>query len=71
MSQNYNHPQPPLYTTTLQYDMRRIVFHHTSIYYHDILYYVVYSCLLVVLSLVTIVGDWGNQWAPGETSVPF
>ena len=21
--------------------------------------------------ILTIVGDWGNQWAPGETSVPF
>ena len=25
----------------------------------------------VVCVILTIVGDWGNQWAPGETSVPF
>ena len=24
-----------------------------------------------VVVILTIVGDWGNQWAPGETSVPF
>ena len=31
-------------------------------------------CLLLLhhcYPTVTIVGDWGNQWAPGETSVPF
>ena len=25
----------------------------------------------VISVILTIVGDWGNQWAPGETSVPF
>ena len=25
----------------------------------------------VSVSILTIVDDWGNQWAPGETSVPF